>query len=198
MASNEAILSLPWYRSLSGPQWKTLVAANLGWTLDSFEFFALFVTVGFALHQLLDPTQYAAIPRYAGYVIATTLLGWATGGLIGGIVADYVGRKRTMIWAIYAYSLTTGFSALSWNWESLAILRFLVGIAIGSEWATGASIVAEFWPDHARDKGGGLMQCGSGLGAILASGVWPMIGDTGPGAWRWMCLIGVLRTLATL
>jgi len=41
MASTEAALSLPWYRSLSGPQWKTLVAANLSWTLDSFEFFAL-------------------------------------------------------------------------------------------------------------------------------------------------------------
>ncbi len=62
MASTEVVLSLPWYRSLSGSQWKTLVAANLGWTLDSFEFFALFVTVGFALHQLLEPVQYAAIP----------------------------------------------------------------------------------------------------------------------------------------
>jgi MFS family permease len=198
MATNEAILSLPWYRSLSGPQWKTLVAANLGWTLDSFEFFALFLTVGFALHQLLDAAQYAAIPRYAGYIIATTLFGWATGGVIGGIIADYIGRKRTMIFAILAYSLTTGLSALSWNWESLAILRLLVGVAIGSEWATGASIVAELWPDHARGKGGGLMQCGAGLGAILASGVWLLIGGTGPEAWRWMYLVGVLPALATL
>ena len=86
-------------------------------------------------------------------------------------------------------------SALSWNWESLAILRFLVGVAIGSEWATGASIVAELWPDHARGKGGGLMQCGAGLGAILASVVWLLIGGTGPNAWRWMYLIGVLPAL---
>ena len=54
MISNEAVLSAPWYRSLSGPQWKTLIAANLGWIFDSFEFFALFLTVGFALHRLLD------------------------------------------------------------------------------------------------------------------------------------------------
>jgi hypothetical protein len=76
MASTEAALSLPWYRSLSGPQWKTLVAANLSWTLDSFEFFALFITVGFALHQLVAPAEHAAIPRYAGYVLAATLFGW--------------------------------------------------------------------------------------------------------------------------
>jgi MFS family permease len=196
MTSNDAILSLPWYRSVSGAQWKTLVAANLGWTFDSFEFFALFLTVGFALHQLLPPAQYAATPRYVGYILATTVFGWGVGGMIGGIVADYIGRKRTMILAILAYSLTTGLSALSWNWESLAILRFLVGVAIGSEWATGASIVSELWPDHARGKGGGLMQCGAGLGTILASGVWLLIGGAGPNAWRWMYLVGVLPALA--
>src|ERR1700739_4279625 len=159
MASTDSVLSLPWYRSLSGPQWKTLVAANLSWTLDSFEFFALFLTVGFALHQLVAPAQYAAIPRYAGYIIAATLFGWGVGGILGGIIADYIGRKRTMMLAILAYSLTTGLSAVSWNWESLAALRFIVGVAIGSEWGTGASIVAELCPDHGRRKGGGPGHC---------------------------------------
>ena len=105
-----------------------LLASNLGWLFDGFEIFALFLTVGFALHQLLDAAQYAQIPRYAGYVLATTVFGWATGGVIGGILADYIGRKRTMMLAILAYSLTTGLSALAWNWESFAVLRFLVGV----------------------------------------------------------------------
>ncbi len=198
MDANAVIASPAWYRSLSPAQWKTLVAANLGWTFDGFEIFALFLTVGFALRQLLDVAEYAAIPQYAGFVLATTVLGWATGGVIGGIVADYIGRKRTMILAILAYSLTTGLSALAWDWMSFAVLRFLVGVAIGSEWATGASIVSELWPDHARGKGGGLLQCGAGIGGILASGVWLMIGGAGPNAWRWMYLIGVLPALATL
>jgi Major Facilitator Superfamily len=59
--------------------------------------------------------------------------------VIGGILADYIGRRRTMIFAILAYSLTTGLSAFAWDWVSFALLRFLVGIAIGSEWSTGAS-----------------------------------------------------------
>jgi MFS family permease len=198
MSANEAVLPVVWYRSLTAPQWKTLIAANLGWTFDGFEFFALFVTVGFALHQLLDASQYAAIPRYAGYIVATTVLGWAIGGVIGGIIADYIGRKRTMILAIFAYSLTTGLSALAWNWEAFAILRLFVGVAIGSEWVTGASIVSELWPDHSRGKGGGILQCGAALGGIGASGVWLMIGGSGPNAWRWMYLVGVLPALATL
>ena len=75
MSSQEAALQLPWYRSLNREQWRVLIASNLGWTFDGFEIFALFVTVGFALRQLLDPAQYAAIPQYAGYVIAATLFG---------------------------------------------------------------------------------------------------------------------------
>ena len=197
MASNAAVVTSPWYRSLSREQWHVLLASNLGWLFDGFEFFALFVTVGFVLHQLLEPAQYAAIPRYAGYVLATTVFGWATGGVIGGVVSDYIGRKRTMILAVLAYSLTTGLSALAWDWVSFAVLRFLVGVGIGSEWATGASIVSELWPDHARGKGGGLLQCGAGLGGILASVVWLLIGSTGPSAWRWMYLIGVLPALLT-
>jgi MFS family permease len=198
MSTQDAVLHLPWYRSLNRAQWKVLIASNLGWTFDGFEIFALFVTVGFALRQLLDPAQYAAIPQYAGYILAATVFGWATGGVIGGIIADYIGRKRTMMLAILAYSLTTGLSAFAWDWTSFAVLRFLVGVAIGSEWATGASIVSELWPDHARGKGGGLLQCGAGIGGILASGLWLLIGGMSPDAWRWMYLIGVLPALVVL
>ena len=198
MAGAAAALSVPWYKTLNREQWRVLIASNLAWLFDGFEIYALFLTVGFALHQLLEAAQYKAIPEYAGYVLAATVFGWAAGGVIGGIVADYLGRKRTMMLAILAYSLTTGLSAFAWNWWSFAILRFLVGVGIGSEWATGASIVSELWPDHARGKGGGLLQCGAGIGSILASGVWLVIGGFGPNAWRFMYLVGVLPALLVL
>jgi len=188
----------PWYGTLTRTQWRTLAAANLGWMFDGYETFALILTVGVALRQLLDASQFPQIPAYAGTVIAITLLGWGTGGIIGGILADYLGRRRTMIYAILAYSLVTGLSALAWDWVSFAALRFLVGIAIGSEWSTGASITAEVWPDQARGKGAGLMQCGLGIGFFLASLVWLFVGALGPGAWRIMYLIGVLPALFAL
>ena len=198
MTNSAIAVSSPWYRTLTREQWRVLLASNLGWLFDGFEIYALFLTVGFALHQLIEASQYAQIPRYAGYVLATTVFGWATGGVIGGIVADYIGRKRTMMLAVLAYTLTTGLSAIAWNWASFAILRFLVGVGIGSEWVTGASLVSEVWPDHARGKGGGLLQSGAGIGSFLASGVWLLIGDMGPNAWRYMYLIGVLPALLVL
>jgi MFS family permease len=196
--SINAVAATPWYRSLNRSQWNTLFATNLGWLFDGYEVYALILTVGVALHQLLDPSQYAQIPIYAGMTIATTLFGWGVGGMIGGVLADYIGRKRTMMLAILAYSLMTGLSALSWSWLSFALLRFLVGVAIGSEWATGASITAELWPDRARGKGAGLMQCGLGIGFFTASLVWVFVSPYGPDAWRYMFLIGILPGLFTL
>ena len=184
--------SRPWYSTLNRSQWNTLVASNLGWLFDGYETYALILTIGAALHQLLDPSQYAAIPKYAGIVIGLTLLGWGIGGMIGGILADYIGRKRTMMVAILAYSLMTGLSAFAWNWESFAVAPLIVGIAIGAAWATGATIVAELWPDRARGRGAGLMQCGLGIGFFLASLVWLFVGKMGPDAWRYMYFIGVL------
>jgi len=187
-----------WYRTLDATQWKTLLASNLGWVFDGFETYALVLTVGVALKQLLDASQLPQLPTYAGAIIATTLLGWAVGGISAGILADYIGRKRMMILAILTYSIMTGLSAFAWDWPSFAVMRFLVGLAIGSEWVTGTSMTAEFWPDRARGRGAGLFQCGFGIGFFLASVVWLFVGASGPGAWRTMCLIGVLPALLTL
>src|SRR5579863_2676557 len=190
--------TLPWYKALTRSQWRALVATNLGWLFDGYEAYALFLTVGPAMHSLLEPAQYPAIPAYIGTVVAITLLGWGIGGFCGGILADYIGRKRTMIYAILGYSVLTGLTAFSFNWISFALLRFLVGIAIGSEWSTGSSMMAELWPENARGKGAGLMQCGLGLGFFLASFVWLFMSALGPDAWRYMFLLGILPALLTL
>jgi len=46
---------------------------------------------------VLDPSQYAQIPTYAGTyadtVLGITLPGWGIGGAIGGVLADYLGRQ---------------------------------------------------------------------------------------------------------
>jgi MFS family permease len=191
-------MAVPWYRTLNRTQWNTLLASNLGWVFDGFEAYALILTVGVALRQLLDPAQHAQIPAYAGAIIATTLCGWGIGGMTAGVLADYIGRKRTMILAILTYSIMTGLSAFAWDWVSFAVMRFLVGLAIGSEWVTGTSMTAELWPDNARGKGIGLFQCGFGIGFFIASLVWLFVGGTGPGAWRTMYLIGALPALLTL
>ena len=189
---------VPWYLTLSKKHWLILLATNLGWMFDGFENYALILTAGSAFKQLLDPSLFSSIPFYIGSIIAINLFGWGVGGVVGGILADYIGRKKMMIISILAYSIMTGLSSFAWDFWSFAILRFLVGVAVGSEWATGSSMMAELWPDNARGKGAGLMQCGLGLGFFIASVTWLYISPMGPDAWRYMYLIGVLPALLTL
>ena len=96
---------LPWYRTLSKKHWLILLATNLGWMFDGFENFALILTAGSAFRQLLDPSLYGSIPFYIGSIIAINLFGWAVGGVLGGVMADYIGRKKMMIISILAYSI---------------------------------------------------------------------------------------------
>ena len=202
MSTNErtgdVVDSGAWHATLDRRQWHTLLASNLGWLFDGFENYALILTAGPALRQLLEPADLPRIPFYIGAVIAINLLGWGIGGMVGGVLADYIGRKRMMIIAILSYSIVTGLSALSFNWVSFAILRVLVGLAVGSEWATGSSMMAELWPDRARGKGAGLMQSGLGIGFFLAALAWLFIDPIGPGAWRYMYLLGIAPALLTL
>ncbi len=188
----------PWYKSLDKKQWNSLFASNLGWMFDGYETYALILTIGVVLKQLLDPSLYPKIPFYAGSIIAITLLGWGIGGLIGGVLADYIGRKKMMIYSILSYSILTGLSATAQDWTTFAILRFVVGVAIGSEWATGTAMIAELWPDKHRGKGAGLMQCGLGIGFFIASLTWLYISPLGADSWRIMYVIGIVPALATL
>lgn len=187
----------PWYQSLDRTKWRALIAANLGWLFDGFETYALILTAGVALKQL-HPGGAGNPAFYIGLTIALTLLGWGVGGIVGGIVADYLGRRKVLLISITLYSLFTGLSAFAWNWESFIILRLLTGVTLGSEWGTGTSLVAEMWPKHARAKAAGLMQCGLGLGFFVASAAWHFIAPLGANSWRYMFLLGVLPALFAL
>ena len=127
-----------------------------------------------------------------------TLLGNGVGGLIGGTLADYVGRKPIMLASIAAYSVLTGLTAFSTTAWMLIGLRLLTGMALGSEWSTGASLIQEMWPERSRTKGAAIVQAGFGIGSLVAALIWLGIGGFGPGAWRYMFAIGVLPAFAVL
>src|SRR6059058_5214041 len=92
---------------------RALIASFLGWMFDGYETYALILVAGVALRQLLPPDQLASIPIYIGGLLAVTLVGWATGGIIAGVLADYIGRKRMLMLSILWYALFTGLTAFA-------------------------------------------------------------------------------------
>jgi MFS family permease len=153
------------------------------------------------LSSLLTPEQLASGPIWGGIAIGGTLLGWGIGGLVGGVLADYVGRKRMMLWSVFLYAVFSGFTALSTGFWSMLALRFLTGIAMGSEWSTGVALLAETWPERARPKGCGFLQSGFGWGTFLAAVVWLLLSlwqPLGAATWRLMFVVGAVPALFVL
>src|SRR5260370_38502507 len=112
LSAPSAVKSLTWYRELDRGHWRVLEASFLGWIFDGYETYSLLLVLGPALRQLLEPARIADLSRYAGFIAATTLFGWAAGGVLCGIVAGSIARQRTMLISVLLYAVFNGLSAL--------------------------------------------------------------------------------------
>ncbi|MBI3684341.1 MAG: MFS transporter, partial [Acidobacteria bacterium] len=132
----------------------------------------------------------------AGLVTSVTMLASAVGGIASGLLADRLGRRKTLILTILTYSLASGGSATATGLVSLLFWRALVGLGLGGEWSAGAVLVAESWPAEHRAKAISFMQSGWALGymtaSLLSAAILPRFG------WRALFLVGVLPALLTL
>src|ERR1700739_4948327 len=150
----------------SPAQRRTLFAAALGWMLDAFDVMLYSLVVAFIMRDLHMSKQ------SAGLLNTLTLLASGIGGVLFGFIADRIGRTRALMLSILTYSVCSFASGLATSITMLAIFRFILGLGMGGEWDTGATLVAETWPDHLRAKAISLVQSswaiGFDLGALVA------------------------------
>lgn len=177
---------------------RALLASWLGWMFDGYELYALVLVMGSAVHQLLPQDRLPRASVYIGGLLAATMLGWAMGGVGAGILADYFGRRRTLMLSILCYAVFSGLAAISWDYWSLLAFRFLTGLGLGAEWGPGAAIVAEQWAPSSRGRAGGALHAAYGVGMLLASGIWLVVNPLGGSSWRYMFVVGMLPALLLL
>ena len=144
-----------WYHELNRYHWFVLIVAALGWLFDTMDQQLFNLARVPAMTELLAPAPGVApdpkdVGFYGGIATSIFLIGWATGGLVFGVLGDRIGRVKTMLWTILLYSLFTGLSAFSVGFWDFALYRFLTGLGVGGEFAVGVSLVAEVMPDRAR------------------------------------------------
>ncbi len=181
---------IPIFSQSTSAQRKTLLAASLGWMLDAFDamLYALVLT-----HVMRDLGMSKGT---AGLLNSLTLLASGMGGVLFGFIADRVGRKRALMASILTYSICSFGSGFSTSVFMLAAFRFVLGLGMGGEWNTGATLVAETWPTELRAKAISIVQSSWAIGYALAALVAGIVLHYA--SWRMVFFVGVLPALVTL
>ena len=183
-------LTPAWWRAANTDARRALLAASLGWMLDSFDVMLYALLIATLIKEL------GMTPATAGLLGSLTLVASAVGGVAFGIIADRYGRTRALIWSVLIYSVFTAACGFAQSVVQLAVFRLFLGLGMGGEWASGAALVSETWPAEHRGKALGLMQSawaiGYGLAVIVTAIVLPRWG------WRAVFFVGILPAFLTL
>jgi MFS family permease len=177
-------------RQATPGQRRTLLAAAMGWALDAFDAMLYSLVLALLMRDL------GMSKTIAGTLGMLTLLASGIGGILFGFLADRIGRKQALMASILTYSICSFASGLATSIAMLAVARFVLGLGMGGEWNTGATLVAESWPTEFRAKAISMVQSSWALGFAAAALV------AGPVAryygWRAVFFVGILPAMVTL
>jgi MFS family permease len=179
--------------AISKYQWLVFLVVWLGWTLDSADFGLYSLVLRPAVTELLGGNPpLAMLGKWGGLLSMMGLLGWAIGGFVFGIYADYVGRVRALATSILIYSVFTALQGISQGVWDFAIYRFIAGLGTGAELMVGIPLLAEAMGETHRAKIAGCMMTGGALGTFLGAWTYGLVGGYG---WRYVFFIGVIPAL---
>jgi MFS family permease len=181
---------LAWWKEASPQARRALVAAAFGWMLDSFDVM-LYAMVLAALMSDLGMSK-----ATAGLLGSLTLVASAVGGLVFGVLADRFGRRKALMASILIYSVFTAACGLATGVAMLAVFRVFLGLGMGGEWASGASLVSETWPAEHRGKALGIVQSSWAVGYAAAAAVAALV--LPKWGWRGVFFVGVGPAFFTL
>ncbi len=178
------------FRGVTPVQRRTLLAAALGWMLDAFDVMLYAMVIAYIMRDL------GITKAQAGLLNTLTLLASGIGGVLFGFIADRVGRARALMFSILTYSIFSFASGFSTSLLMIACFRFLLGLGMGGEWNTGATLVAETWPNELRARALSVVQSSWAIGyaaAALVSGIVLHRFN-----WRAVFFVGILPAFVTL
>ena len=183
-----------WYRDLDGPRRRTFWACFGGYSLDAMDVqmfsFAMPVLIGLWGLSHTD----------AGVLASATLISSALGGWGAGLLADRIGRVRTLQVTIVWFAVFTFLSGITTSFEQLLVTRSLQGIGFGGEWATGSVLIGEVIAARHRGKAGGIVQSGWAIGwgaaALLSTAFLILL--PAELAWRVLFFVGILPAFLAL
>jgi MFS family permease len=188
-----------WFSYVNRYQWYVLILCALGWMFDCADQMIFTLSRSIAMRDLMRGATEQEQTSAGTYATMLFMIGWATGGLVFGIIGDKWGRAKTMGLTVFLYAMFTGLSALSHNWIEFAISRFVTGFGVGGEFAAGAALVADVMPREARAMALGLLQALSAIGNIAGAEMLTVVtrwaGSDEHLIWRYLYLVGAIPAI---
>ncbi|WP_164101777.1 MFS transporter [Candidatus Laterigemmans baculatus] len=191
--SPRAATERPWYAEVTGYQWLVLGIASAGWVFDVYEGQIFNITRDQMLRDILGRSG-GDVKQYGDLFLGLFLLGGTIGGLGAGSLADRFGRRSIMVLTILIYSVFSGLTFFASELWHVAVLRFLVAVGVGGEWAVAAALVAEVFPPRARAHASGIFHASSVLGTWMAA----LAGLAVGAQWQYAYLLGIAPALLIL
>lgn len=190
--SNTLSDNQPWYKGITRYEWLVLIIASAGWIFDVYEGQIFNLTRNNMLGDILGQEPGSAeVKKYGEWFLGVFLLGGTFGGLLFGSMADRYGRRSIMIVTILMYSLFSGLTYFASELWHVTVLRFLVAMGVGGEWAVAAALVSEVFPKRARAHASSIFHASSVMGTWLAAIAAIAVGSN----WKYAYLVGVLPAL---
>lgn len=137
--------------------------------------------------------QFALQPDKEGVLVSIILLGALLGACTGGLIADRLGRRKTLIITGIAYCVGTLVVALSKDVSMLLVGRFITGIGVGLGSMVVPLYLAETAPARWRGALVSLNQLMITVGILAAYLINYAFSSSGD--WRWMFGLAIVPTL---
>ena len=170
---------------------RILSGSGVGWALDAMDVGLIsFIIAALTAEWSLDGST-------AGWIASVGFIGMAVGASVGGLLADKLGRRQVFALTLLVYGLATGASALVGGVALLLVLRFIVGLGLGSELPVASTYVSEFAPTRIRGRLVVVLEAFWAVGwtasAVIGYFVVPL-----ENGWRWAFAIGAVPAVYAL
>ncbi|GEP26528.1 MFS transporter [Cryobacterium levicorallinum] len=168
---------------------RLLVGSGLGWALDAMDV----GLISFVLAQLA--VQWNTNGMELSWIASAGFVGMAVGAVLGGLLADRIGRRQVFALTLLVYGVATGASALSGSVAVLIAWRFVVGLGLGAELPVASTLVSEFAPPRIRGRIIVLLESFWAIGWTLAAVIGYLVVPSSENGWRWALAVGAAPAL---
>jgi AAHS family 3-hydroxyphenylpropionic acid transporter len=164
------------------PAWVTLVLCTAAALLEGFDN----QSMGVAAPRLM--AEFGLSAAQSGVIFSAATLGLFGGAAVGGRVADYVGRKRTLSLSLVLFGLFSLLTAMAGSPGMLFLARLLTGLGLGGALPNFISLASESAPAGRRISAVTAVLAGMPMGGAVAGLM--ALGSAWGWSWRSIFWVG--------